>query len=111
VKADPLAAYLAEIAKIARLSDAEERDFAARAVQGDEEARHRLIECSLPLVVSLAERHLPPNSSLLEVIQEGNIGLVRAVEKFEPSKGFKFSTYATWWIIQAIQQAFPYAPE
>ena len=97
--------YLREIGKIALLKGDEELSLAKRKEKGDREAEKRLIESNLRLVVSIAKRFVGKSLSLLDLIQEGNIGLFRAVEKFEYRKGYKFSTYATWWIRQAITRA------
>jgi RNA polymerase primary sigma factor len=104
---DAVQMYLREIGRTPLLVKAEERELAKRAEKGDEEARQRLIKANLRLVVSIAKRYInrTPNLSILDLIQEGNIGLSRAVEKFDYRKGFKFSTYATWWIRQAITRA------
>ncbi|MEK7212274.1 MAG: sigma-70 family RNA polymerase sigma factor, partial [Patescibacteria group bacterium] len=104
---DAVQVYLREIGKTPLLIKAEERELAKRAVSGDEEARQKLMKANLRLVVSIAKRYAnrTPNLSILDLIQEGNIGLSRAVEKFDYRKGFKFSTYATWWIRQAITRA------
>ncbi|MDD4054012.1 MAG: RNA polymerase sigma factor RpoD [Bacilli bacterium] len=102
---DPVRMYLKEIGKISLLTLDEELSLSRRAAQGDEEAKHILAEANLRLVVSIAKRYVGRNLSFLDLIQEGNIGLMKAVEKFDASKGFKFSTYATWWIRQAITRA------
>ena len=104
---DAVQMYLKEIGKTPLLSKDEERDLAKRAEKGDEEARQRLMKANLRLVVSIAKRYVnrTPHLSILDLIQEGNIGLSRAVEKFDYRRGFKFSTYATWWIRQAITRA------
>jgi RNA polymerase primary sigma factor len=104
---DAVQMYLREIGKTALLTKQEERDLAKRLAGGDEEARKRLMKANLRLVVSIAKRYAnrSPNLSILDLVQEGNIGLSRAVEKFDYTKGFKFSTYATWWIRQAITRA------
>lgn len=104
---DSVQMYLREIGKIPLLSAADERELARRIEQGDEEAKNRLTQANLRLVVSIAKRYASHSSnlSLLDLIQEGNIGLFRAVEKFDWRKGYKFSTYATWWIRQAITRA------
>ncbi len=104
---DSVQMYLREIGKISLLSAADERELARRIEQGDEEAKNRLTQANLRLVVSIAKRYATHsnNLSLLDLIQEGNIGLFRAVEKFDWRKGYKFSTYATWWIRQAITRA------
>lgn len=102
---DPVRMYLKEIGKISLLSLDEELGLSKRAAEGDEEAKHILAEANLRLVVSIAKRYVGRNLSFLDLIQEGNIGLMKAVEKFDAGKGFKFSTYATWWIRQAITRA------
>ncbi len=102
---DPVKIYLTEIGKIPLLSVDEEKDIAQRAMQGDKDAKCRLCEANLRLVVSIAKRHLGRGLFLLDLIQEGNMGLLRAVEKFDYTKGYKFSTYATWWIRQSISRA------
>ncbi len=104
---DAVQLYLKEIGKTPLLTKDEEREIAKRAEAGDEEARQRLIKANLRLVVSIAKRYVnrTPNLSILDLIQEGNIGLSKAVEKFDYRKGFKFSTYATWWIRQAVTRA------
>lgn len=105
LSADSIQMYLREIGKIALLKGDEELALAKRKEKGDREAEKRLIESNLRLVVSIAKRFVGKSLSLLDLIQEGNIGLFRAVEKFEYRKGYKFSTYATWWIRQAITRA------
>ena len=105
LSADSIQMYLREIGKIALLTGEEELSLAKRKEKGDREAEKRLIESNLRLVVSIAKRFVGKSLSLLDLIQEGNIGLFRAVEKFEYRKGYKFSTYATWWIRQAITRA------
>lgn len=105
ISADSIQMYLREIGKVPLLSADEEISLAKRKERGDEEAKKRLIEANLRLVVSIAKKFTGKRLSLLDLIQEGNIGLFRAVEKFEYRKGFKFSTYATWWIRQAITRA------
>jgi len=102
---DPVRMYLKEIGKISLLTQEEEVLLAQRMEQGDEEARHRLTEANLRLVVSIAKRYVGHGMLLLDLIQEGNLGLIKAVEKFDYTKGYKFSTYATWWIRQAITRA------
>lgn len=102
---DPVRMYLKEIGKISLLSLDEELELSKRVGEGDEEAKRLLAESNLRLVVSIAKRYVGRNLSFLDLIQEGNIGLMKAVDKFDVSKGFKFSTYATWWIRQAITRA------
>ena len=97
--------YLREIGKVPLLSGAEEIDLAKRITKGDVAARKRLTEANLRLVVSIAKKYMGRNLGLLDLIQEGNLGLFRAVDKFDWRKGYKFSTYATWWIRQAITRA------
>ena len=102
---DPVRMYLKEIGKVALLTPEQEVDLAKRMEKGDEEAKRRLIEANLRLVVSIAKKYVGRGMLFLDLIQEGNLGLIRAVEKFDWRKGFKFSTYATWWIRQAITRA------
>ncbi|MEK3890699.1 RNA polymerase sigma factor RpoD [Bacillus sp. FSL K6-3431] len=102
---DPVRMYLKEIGRVNLLSAAEEVALAKRIEQGDEEAKKRLAEANLRLVVSIAKRYVGRGMLFLDLIQEGNMGLIKAVEKFDFEKGFKFSTYATWWIRQAITRA------
>ena len=102
---DPVRMYLKEIGRVNLLSAAEEIDLASRIEDGDEEAKRRLTEANLRLVVSIAKRYVGRGMLFLDLIQEGNMGLIKAVEKFDYTKGFKFSTYATWWIRQAITRA------
>ena len=102
---DPVRMYLKEIGKISLLSLDEELALSKRIEDGDEEAKRILAESNLRLVVSIAKRYVGRNLSFLDLIQEGNIGLMKAVDKFDASKGYKFSTYATWWIRQAITRA------
>ena len=102
---DPVRMYLKEIGKIPLLSSEEEVELAKRIEQGDEEAKKCLAEANLRLVVSIAKRYVGRGMHLLDLIQEGNMGLIKAVDKFEYQKGYKFSTYATWWIRQAITRA------
>lgn len=102
---EPIKMYLREIGLIPLLSYEEEVEYAKRAAVGDEEAVKKLVESNLRLVVSIAKKHTNRGLKLLDLIQEGNIGLMKAVEKFEYTKGYKFSTYATWWIRQAITRA------
>lgn len=102
---DPVRMYLKEIGKIPLLTAEEEIELAKRMEKGDEEAKKRLAEANLRLVVSIAKRYVGRGMLFLDLIQEGNLGLMKAVEKFDYEKGFKFSTYATWWIRQAITRA------
>ena len=102
---DPVKVYLKEIGRVPLLSSAEEVQLAIRMAEGDEEAKRRLSEANLRLVVSIAKRYVGRGMQFLDLIQEGNLGLIKAVEKFDHTKGFKFSTYATWWIRQAITRA------
>lgn len=102
---DSVRLYLREIGKIPLLNAEEELALAKRVVAGDGEAKHQMAEANMRLVVSIAKRYVGRGLDLLDLIQEGNTGLLRAVEKFDPDKGFKFSTYATWWIRQAITRA------
>jgi RNA polymerase primary sigma factor len=102
---DPVRMYLKEIGRVDLLSAEDEVRLAERIEQGDEEARKRLAEANLRLVVSIAKRYVGRGMLFLDLIQEGNMGLIKAVEKFDHRKGFKFSTYATWWIRQAITRA------
>lgn len=102
---DPVKVYLKEIGRVPLLSPEEEIDLAIRINDGDEAAKKRLSEANLRLVVSIAKRYLGRGMQFLDLIQEGNLGLIKAVEKFDYTKGFKFSTYATWWIRQAITRA------
>ena len=102
---DPVRMYLKEIGQISLLSLDEELELSKRIEEGDEEAKRLLAESNLRLVVSIAKRYVGRNLSFLDLIQEGNIGLMKAVDKFDSSKGYKFSTYATWWIRQAITRA------
>ncbi|MBR3803863.1 MAG: RNA polymerase sigma factor RpoD [Clostridia bacterium] len=102
---DPVKVYLKDIGKVALLSTEEESELAEKMMQGDESAKKRLSEANLRLVVSIAKRYVGRGMHLLDLIQEGNLGLMKAVEKFDYTKGFKFSTYATWWIRQAITRA------
>jgi RNA polymerase primary sigma factor len=103
--ADSVQSYLKEIATVSLLSAADEVRLAKLIERGDQRAKDALIEANLRLVVSIAKRHVGRGLTLLDLIQEGNLGLIRAVEKFDWRKGFKFSTYATWWIRQAISRA------
>ena len=102
---DPVRMYLKEIGKVPLLSAEEEVELARRMSEGDEDAKKRLAEANLRLVVSIAKRYVGRGMLFLDLIQEGNLGLIKAVEKFDYQKGFKFSTYATWWIRQAITRA------
>ena len=102
---DSVRLYLREIGKIPLLSPEEEAELAQRVVKGDKKAKDKMVEANMRLVVSIAKRYSGRGLDLLDLIQEGNTGLLRAVEKFDPEKGFKFSTYATWWIRQAITRA------
>ena len=105
VSDDSVRLYLREIGKIPLLSSEEEMDLARRIVEGDKKAKDKMAEANMRLVVSIAKRYSGRGLDFLDLIQEGNTGLLRAVEKFDPVKGFKFSTYATWWIRQAITRA------
>ena len=102
---DSVKMYLKEIGKIDLLKPEEEREIAKRMAEGDQDAKDKLIESNLRLVVSIAKKYMNRGLALLDLIQEGNIGLIKAVDKFDYQKGFKFSTYATWWIRQAITRA------
>ncbi len=102
---DPVRMYLKEIGKVPLLTSAQEIDLAQRMEQGDEQAKKQLVEANLRLVVSIAKRYVGRGMLFLDLIQEGNLGLIKAVEKFDYRKGYKFSTYATWWIRQAITRA------
>ena len=102
---DPVRMYLKEIGKVPLLSAEEEIELAQRMEEGDEDAKKRLAEANLRLVVSIAKRYVGRGMLFLDLIQEGNLGLIKAVEKFDYRKGYKFSTYATWWIRQAITRA------
>ena len=102
---DPVRMYLKEIGRVPLLSAEEEVEYAQRMEEGDEEAKRRLAEANLRLVVSIAKRYVGRGMLFLDLIQEGNLGLIKAVEKFDYHKGYKFSTYATWWIRQAITRA------
>lgn len=102
---DPVRMYLKEIGKVPLLTAEEERELAIRMQNGDEEAKNKLCESNLRLVVSIAKRYLNRGLTFLDLIQEGNLGLIKAVDKFDYTKGFKFSTYATWWIRQAITRS------
>ena len=102
---DHVKMYLKEIGKVDLLSADEETELARRMAEGDEEAKKKLAEANLRLVVSIAKRYVGRGMLFLDLIQEGNLGLIRAVDKFDYTKGYKFSTYATWWIRQAITRA------
>ena len=102
---DPVRMYLKEIGKVPLLDAEEEKELARRMSDGDEEAKNKLVEANLRLVVSIAKRYVGKGMFFLDLIQEGNLGLMKAVEKFDYKKGYKFSTYATWWIRQAITRA------
>ncbi len=102
---DPVKMYLKEIGRVALLSTDEEIELAMKISEGDQQAKKRLTEANLRLVVSIAKRYVGRGMHFLDLIQEGNVGLIKAVEKFDYTKGFKFSTYATWWIRQAITRA------
>ena len=102
---DSVRLYLREIGKIPLLTPEEEADLAQRIVKGDKKAKDKMVEANMRLVVSIAKRYGGRGLDFLDLIQEGNTGLLRAVDKFDPSKGFKFSTYATWWVRQAITRA------
>ena len=102
---DPVRMYLKEIGKVPLLTPEEEQDLARRMADGDEEAKRRMAEANLRLVVSIAKRYVGRGMLFLDLIQEGNLGLIKAVDKFDYTKGYKFSTYATWWIRQAITRA------
>ena len=102
---DPVRMYLKEIGKVPLLTPEEEVELAIQMSEGNEEAKHRMTEANLRLVVSIAKRYVGRGMLFLDLIQEGNLGLIKAVEKFDYTKGYKFSTYATWWIRQAITRA------
>ena len=102
---DSVRLYLREIGKIPLLTPEEEADLAQRIIKGDQKAKNKMVESNMRLVVSIAKRYGGRGLDFLDLIQEGNTGLLRAVEKFDPAKGFKFSTYATWWVRQAITRA------
>ena len=102
---DPVRMYLKEIGKVPLLSAEEETELAKRMEEGDEAAKKKLAEANLRLVVSIAKRYVGRGMLFLDLIQEGNLGLIKAVEKFDYRKGYKFSTYATWWIRQAITRS------
>ncbi len=105
VQADVTQIYLNEIGQNALLTPAEEQRLSRLAKQGDFDARQRMIECNLRLVVNIAKHYVNRGMALLDLIEEGNLGLIHALEKFEPERGFRFSTYATWWIRQNIERA------
>ena len=102
---DPVRMYLREIGKVPLLRAEEEVDLAQRMEEGDVKAKQKLVDANLRLVVSIAKKYIGRGMLFLDLIQEGNLGLIRAVEKFDYRRGFKFSTYATWWIRQAITRA------
>ena len=102
---DSVRLYLREIGKVPLLTAEEEQELGKRAAEGDKKAKDRMVEANMRLVVSIAKRYTGRGLDFLDLIQEGNTGLLRAVEKFDPAKGFKFATYATWWIRQAITRA------
>ena len=102
---DPVRMYLKEIGKVPLLTSEREKELAERMAEGDEAAKNELVEANLRLVVSIAKRYVGKGMFFLDLIQEGNLGLMRAVDKFDYTKGYKFSTYATWWIRQAITRA------
>ena len=102
---DPVKLYLKDIGKVPLLSPEQEVELAKRIINGDEEAKAKLCEANLRLVISIAKRYSGKNMQFLDLIQEGNLGLLKAVEKFDYTKGFRFSTYATWWIRQSITRA------
>lgn len=104
-ESDPTQLYLIEIGASPLLSAEEEVHYARLARKGDEEARNHMVRCNLRLVVKIARRYLNRGLALLDLVEEGNLGLIRAVEKFDPERGFRFSTYATWWIRQNIERA------
>ena len=102
---DPTRLYLSEIGVSPLLTAEEEKELSRRALRGDESARQRMIESNLRLVVKIARRYINRGLPLLDLIEEGNLGLIHAVKKFDPERGFRFSTYATWWIRQTIERA------
>lgn len=104
-EADPTQLYLIEIGNSPLLSAEEEVHYSRLAIKGDEKARNHMVRCNLRLVVKIARRYLNRGLALLDLVEEGNLGLIRAVEKFDPERGFRFSTYATWWIRQNIERA------
>ncbi len=102
---DPVRMYLKEIGKVPLLDTQREQELAEKMMQGDEKAKNEIVEANLRLVVSIAKKHVGKGMAFLDLIQEGNLGLMKAVDKFDHAKGFKFSTYATWWIRQSITRA------
>ena len=102
---DPVRMYLKEIGKVPLLDPAREHELAKKMMEGDEKAKNEIVEANLRLVVSIAKKHVGKGMAFLDLIQEGNLGLMKAVDKFDYEKGFKFSTYATWWIRKAITRA------
>ncbi|MBP3495346.1 MAG: RNA polymerase sigma factor RpoD [Clostridia bacterium] len=102
---DPVRMYLKEIGKVPLLDTQKEQELAEKMMQGDEKAKNEIVEANLRLVVSIAKKHVGKGMAFLDLIQEGNLGLMKAVDKFDHAKGFKFSTYATWWIRQSITRA------
>ncbi|MBR5446683.1 MAG: sigma-70 family RNA polymerase sigma factor, partial [Clostridia bacterium] len=102
---DPVRMYLKEIGQIPLITQEREIELARRILEGDEEAKGQLVEANLRLVVSIAKRYVGKGMFFLDLIQEGNLGLMKAADKFDYTKGYKFSTYATWWIRQAISRA------
>jgi len=104
-RADAVSIYLKEIYRFRLLGREEERELARRAVKGEEEARQRMIESNLRLVIKIARKYAMRGFNFADLVQEGNLGLIRAVDKFDPEKGFRFSTYATWWIRQSMERA------
>ena len=102
---DPVRMYLKEIGKVTLLDPEKEHELAKKMMEGDEKAKNEIVEANLRLVVSIAKKHVGKGMAFLDLIQEGNLGLMKAVDKFDYEKGFKFSTYATWWIRQAITRA------
>ncbi|MCD6379352.1 RNA polymerase sigma factor RpoD/SigA [bacterium] len=97
--------YFLEVSKYPRLSKEEEIALARKVLEGDEEAKRKLIMCNLRLVISIAKSYTTPNISFLDLIEEGNMGLIKAVDRFDPERGFRFSTYSSWWIRQSISRA------